>query len=77
VGASLLAKAVVQSMKMLAVPTPSRASPFPQDFSQNARFAYSTKPVGASLLAKAVVQAMKMLAVPTPSRASPLPQDFS
>ncbi|QHF51518.1 hypothetical protein PspS49_18445 [Pseudomonas sp. S49] len=51
VGASLLAKAVAQTMKMLNVPAPSRAGSLPQVFVATANSAYTTESVGLRLLA--------------------------
>ena len=89
VGAGLLAKAVCQSLKMLADLAPLRASPLPHlgcisrlepsciDRSKCRRLESQArtaiKTVGAGLPAKAVGQSLKMLADLAPSRASPLP----
>ncbi len=45
VGASLLAKAVCQAIEMLAIPTPSRASPAPTGFAVCTRLVINTAPV--------------------------------
>ncbi|MEI4520775.1 hypothetical protein V8J63_10120, partial [Pseudomonas sp. CCNWLW23] len=65
VGASLLAKALGQAMKMLNVPPSSRAGSLPHWILHVAGILQAPrKPVGASLLANALGQAMKMLNVP-------------
>ncbi|MGX1176152.1 hypothetical protein AB7M32_004877 [Pseudomonas sp. R151218B TE3479] len=75
VGASLLAIAVGQSMKVLNVSPPSRAGSLLQVIlGVHESCAQHNSIVGASLLAIAVGQSMKMLAVSPPSRASSLPQ---
>ncbi len=73
VGASLLAKAVGQSMKMLDVTPLSRAGSLLQ-VERGLPEGMRSKTVGASLLAKAVGQAMKILNVKPPSRAGSLLQ---
>jgi hypothetical protein len=73
VGASLLAIAVGQSMKVLAVVPSSRAGSLPQVFVSLRYFMFRrSSNVGASLLAKAVGQSMKVLAVVPSSRAGSL-----
>ncbi len=77
VGAGLLAKAVWQSMKVLNVRPPSRASSAPTGFWVAYKSAAKRRSnVGASLLAKAVWQSMKRLNVRPPSRASSAPTGF-
>jgi len=74
VGASLLANALGQAMKMLTAPPSSRASSLPHWILRVAGIWHTPqKPVGASLLANALGQAMKMLNVPPSSRAGSLP----
>jgi hypothetical protein len=68
-----------QPLKMLAVPTSSRAGSLPQGMCSVPTVVILQNCVGAGLLAMAVCQPLKMLAVPTSSRASrivapPLPQ---
>ncbi len=46
-----------QSTKMLAVPTPSRASPLPQFSAMLAELVYTTEPVGAGLARVSVAPA--------------------
>ena len=72
-GASLLANGLGQAMKMLNVPTSSRAGSLPQWILRVAGIWHMPrKPVGASLLAKALGHLKKMLNVPPSSRASSL-----
>jgi hypothetical protein len=59
VGATLLAKAVSRSIKMLTVPASSRAGSLPHGFCGYLNFVFvKIKNVGASLLAKAVSQSL-------------------
>ena len=75
VGASLLAKALGQAMKMLNVPPSSRAGSLPHWILRVAGVLHTPqKSVGVSLLANASGQAMKMLNVPPSSRAGSLLQ---
>ena len=67
--------AVYQSTSMLNVPTPSRASPLPQESGVQSDFRATNRPLWErGLPAKASGQPTWMLDMPTPSRASSLPQ---
>ncbi len=77
VGASLLAKAVCQAIEMLAIPTPSRASPAPTGFAVCTRLVINTPQSGSGLARESGVSGNEMLAIPTLSRASPAPTGFA